>query len=224
VHLSEAKNTMFNAQFDYERVNDFLSGVGKVVPFPIFFLKNFGYWMELFMNNPQWVDNAIDVQEGLWQGYNEENDKFMTEAKGRGAIPIGGGILPDWFKGVYKPSPLQSMFGAFNLLNDPIDNLTYRVNPLISGAATTVGSVLPTNDLTTSINNPDNVKYRPYSTNMYERNIKANDPKFNPVEYTLHRMNPFERAINTYLRLPKKLEKGEAQLSDVLPSVFQPMF
>ena len=224
VHLSEAKNTMFNAQFDYERVNDFLSGVGKVVPFPIFFLKNFGYWMELFMNNPQWVDNAIDVQEGLWQGYNEENDKFMTEAKGRGAIPVGGGMLPDWFKGVYKPSPLQSMFGAFNLLNDPIDNLTYRVNPLISGAATAVGSVLPTNDLTTSINNPDNVKYRPYSTNMYERNIKANDPKFNPIEYTLHRMNPFERAINTYLRFPEKVEKGEAQLSDVLPSVFQPMF
>ena len=224
VRLSEAKNTMFNAQFDYERVNDFLSGVGKVVPFPIFFLKNFGYWMELFMRNPQWVDNAIDVQEGLWQGYNEKNDKFMTEAKGRGAIPVGNDSLPEWFKGVYKPSPLQSMFGAFNLLNSPVDNLTYRVNPLISGAATAVGSALPTNDLTTLLMNPESVKYRPYSGNMYERNIKMGDEKFNPVNYTLHRMNPYDRVLNAQMRIPEKVKAGDAQLSDFLPSVFQPIF
>jgi hypothetical protein len=224
VRLDEAKNTMFNAQFDYERQSDFISKIGKTIPFPIFFLKNFAYWMELFDKNPQFVDNAIDVQEGLWSGYNEEEDEFMTEAKGRGAVPVGGGALPEWFKGVYKPSPLQSMFGAFNLLNDPIDNLTYRVNPLISGAKTAAAEVLPDNELTTLLQDPESVKYRPYSTNMYERNVKQGDPNFNPLEYTLHRMNPYERAINTYLRVPEKIKKDEFQLSDALPSVFQPMF
>jgi hypothetical protein len=180
--------------------------------------------MDLFMENPQWVDNAIDVQEGLWSGYNEEGDTFMTEAKGRGAIPIGNSALPDWFKGVYKPSPLQSMFGAFNLLNDPIDNLTYRVNPLISGAATTVANALPANDLTTSLTNPESVKYRPYSENMYERNVKLGDDNFSPIEYTLHRMNPYDRALNAQMRIYEKAKQGEVQLSDVLPSVFQPMF
>lgn len=224
VRLDEAKNTMFNAQFDYERQSDFISKIGKSVPFPIFFLKNFAYWMELFEKNPQFVDNAIDVQEGLWAGYNEEDDKFMTEAKGRGAVPVGGKALPEWFKGVYKPSPLQSMFGAFNLLNDPVDNLTYRVNPLISGAKTAAAETLPDSDLTTLLQDSEGVKYRPYSTDMYERNIKQGDPNFNSLEYTLHRMNPYERAINTYLRVPEKVKKEEAQLSDVLPSVFQPMF
>ena len=224
VRLDEAKNTMFNAQFDYERQSDFISKIGKTVPFPIFFLKNFEYWMELFAENPQYVDNAIDIQEGLWSGYNEDNDKFMTEAKGRGAIPVGGDALPKWFKGVYKPSPLQSMFGAFNLLNDPVDNLSYRVNPLISGAKVAAVEAMPDSDLTTLLRDPENVKYRPYSTDVYERNVKQGDPNFSAVNYTLHRMNPYERAINNYLRVPEKAEAGELQLSDALPSVFQPMF
>jgi hypothetical protein len=224
VRLDEAKNTMFNAQFDYERQSDFISRIGKTVPFPIFFLKNFEYWMELFDKNPQFVDNVIDVQEGLWSGYNEDNDKFMTEAKGRGAIPVGGDALPDWFKGVYKPSPLQSMFGAFSLLNDPIDNLSYRVNPLIGGAKAAATSLLPDSDLTTYLEDPESVKYRPYSGDMYERNIKQGDPNFDPLNYTLHRMNPFDRAISSQMRIPAKWEAGEVQLSDALPSVFQPMF
>jgi hypothetical protein len=224
VRLDEAKNTMYNAQFDYERQSDFISKIGKTVPFPIFFLKNFEYWMELFDKNPQFVDNAIDVQEGLWSGYNEEGDKFMTEAKGRGAIPIGGDALPKWFKGVYKPSPLQSMFGAFNLLNDPVNNLTYRVNPVVSGAKVAATEMLPDSDLTTLLQDPENVKYRPYSTDMYERNIKQGDPNFNAIDYTIHRMNPYERTINSYLRIPEKVREDEFQMSDVLPSVFQPMF
>jgi hypothetical protein len=223
VDLENAKNTMFNAQFDYERVNDFLDGVGKVMPFPIFFLKNFQYWMDLFMRNPQFVDNVIDVQEGLWSGY-DNDDKFMKDAKGRGAIPVGGKSLPEWFKGVYKPSPMQSMFGAFNLLGDPINDLTYRVNPLIGGAATMASGALPDNELTTLLNDPESVKYRPYSTDMYERNVKIGDEKFNPMEYAVHRANPFERATNTYLRTPAKIKEGEFQLSDAFPSVFQPMF
>jgi hypothetical protein len=161
----------------------------------------------------------------LWSGYNEEDDKFMTEAKGRGAIPVGGDALPKWFKGVYKPSPLQSMFGAFNLLNDPVDNLSYRVNPLVSGAKVAATQALPDNELTTLLKgDPESIKYRPYSTDMYERNVKQGDPNFDPVKYTLHRMNPYERSINTYLRAPQKMKEGEFQLSDALPSVFQPMF
>ena len=224
VRLDEAKNTMFNAQFDYERQSDFISKLGKTVPFPIFFLKNFEYWMELFSNNPQFIDNVIDVQEGLWSGYNDEGDEFKTEAKGRGAVPVGGKALPDWFKGIYKPSPLQSMFGAFSLLNNPIDDLSYRVNPLIGGAKTAAVEALPDSELTTLLQDPDSVKYRPYSTDMYERNIKQGDPNFSPLKYTLHRMNPYDRAMNAHLRLPDKVKEGEAQLSDVLPSVFQPVF
>ena len=222
--LSSAKNTMFHSQFDYERINDTYENIGKVMPFPIFFLQNLYFWLELFDKNPQYVENAISIQEGLWSGYNEEGDEFKTEAMGRGAVPIGGKTLPDWFKGIYKPTPLQSMFGAFNLLNNPIDNLTYRVNPLISGTATAVSDALPDNELTTLLQNPDSVKYRPYSTNMYERNVKQGDPNFNPLKYTLHRMNPYDRAMNAHLRLPDKVKEGEAQLSDVLPSVFQPVF
>ena len=220
----DAKNTMYNAQFDYERTNDFIDNVGKVVPFPIFFLKNFQYWMDLWMKNPQWVDNAIDVQEGLWAGREEdEGDTFATEAKGRGAIPVGGKMLPDWFKGMYKPAPLQSMFSAFSLLNSPVSDISYRLHPLIGGTAAAINEQHP-NELTTSLFPEEDVKYRPYSTNVYERNVKVGDPNFNPVEYTLHRMNPFERATNTYLRTPAKIERGEQQLSDFLPSVFQPDF
>lgn len=224
VRLDEAKNTMFNAQFDYERQSDFISNIGKTVPFPIFFLKNFEYWMEIFNDNPQFIDNVIDVQEGLWSGYNEDNDKFMTEAKGRGAVPVGGDALPNWFKGVYKPSPLQSMFGAFNMLNDPVDNLSYRVNPLAGGAKAAVAQALPDSDLTTFLEDPESVKYRPYSGDMYERNIKQTDPNFNALEYTLHRANPFDRAMNAQLRIPEKAKANDLQMSDFLPSVFQPIF
>ena len=116
------------------------------------------------------------------------------------------------------------MFGAFNLLNSPVDNLTYRVNPLVSGAATAAANALPTNELTTYVSNPDSVKYRPYSTDMYERNVHFGDENFNPLEYTLHRMNPFDRAVSSYMRIPEKVKAEEAQLSDALPSVFQPIF
>lgn len=225
VKLDEAKNTMYNSQFDYERGSDFMEGVGKAVPFPVFFLKNFAYWMELFAENPQYVDNAIDIQEGLWGNRDEEKseDKFAVEAKGRGAVPVGGESLPEWFKGYYKPAPLQSMFGAFNLLNDPVGNMQYRVNPLVSGGVSAAGRLAP-NELTTSLAPTEETKYRPYSTNMYERNIKASDPNFNPLEYAVHRANPYERALNSYLRIPHKVKEGEAQLSDFAPSVFQPQF
>lgn len=223
VRLDEAMNTMYNAQFDYERQSDFISKIGKTVPFPIFFLKNFQYWMELFADNPQYIDNVIDIQEGLWDGYNED-DEFMRDAKGRGAIPVGGDALPKWFKGVYKPSPMQSMFGAFSLLNNPIDDLSYRSHPLIGGAKALAVDTLPDSDLTTLLSDPESVKYRPYSTNMYERNIREGDPNFNPLTYTAHRMNPFDRTLNSYLRIPEKQKAGDLQLADALPSVFQPMF
>lgn len=223
--LDDALNVSNAANFDYERVNDFIDGMSKVVPFPIFFLKNFAFWMDLFMEHPQWVDNTIDVQEGLW-AHRKESDKdneFAIQAKGRGAIPIGGETLPGWFKGIYKPTPLQSMFTAFNLLNDPLGNVSYRLHPALSGGVAMAGQAFP-NELTTSIADPESTKYRPYSTNVYERNVSLDDPNFNVLEYATHRMNPYERATNTYLRTPSKIAKGDAQLSDFLPSMFQPDF
>ena len=119
---------------------------------------------------------------------------------------------------------MQSMFGAFNLLNSPIDNLSYRSHPLVGGAEALAVEALPDGDLTTLLSDPDSVKSRPYSTNMYERNIRQGDPNFDPLTYTAHRMNPFDRTLNSYLRIPEKQKAGDLQLADALPSVFQPMF
>ena len=221
VDVTDAMDTMFAANFDYERMSDFMDNASKVIPFPTFFLKNFGYWMEMWMDNPQLVDNLMDVQEGLWTTTPTEDDEFARDAKGRGAIPVGGPGLPEWFKGYFKPSPLQSMFGAFNLLNDPVGNVSYRLHPALN-AGLVAGA--RASGLTTSIGDPSEIRYRPYSTNVYERNITAEDPNFNPLEYALHRANPYERATNTYLRTGEKIERGDAQLSDFLPSIFQPKF
>lgn len=213
--LDTATNTMFAANFDYDKSSDFGEAVGKAIPFPTFFMKNFYYWIDLWLNHPQYVDNVLKVQEGLWRGRNTSKDQFVADAKGRGAIPIGGQsqMLPDWFKGYFKPSPLQSMFGAFSLMNSPASDLSYRLHPLASGALSGVG-------LTTS--NPDEIKYRPYSTNPYEKNIKKGDPNFNAVNYTIHKANPKEREINTAIRLPNRIKSKQAQMSDFLPSIFQP--
>lgn len=221
----DALNTMYSAHFDYENTPDFMNAIGDAVPFPIFFLKNFYFWMELFINNPQFVDNVIDVQEGLWEHRRDrdEDNEFAKGAKGRGAAPVGDGDLTGWFKGFYKPTPLQSMFGAFSLLNDPINDLQYRLHPAITGAAAIAHQQAPT-DLTTLLNPDENLKYRPYSTNPYERNVSPEDPNYNALEFAIHRANPLERATNTYLRTPSKVRNGSAQLSDFLPSVFQPEF
>lgn len=226
VDLENAKNAMYSAQFDYERLTNFLDTVGTAVPFPIFFLKNFTYWMDLFQENPQFVDNMIDIQEGLWahRKTEDENDEFAKQAKGRGAVPVGGAAsLPEWFKGIYKPSPLQSMFSAFSMLNDPLGDISYRLHPSISAGIAQAHEQTPS-DLTTLLRGSEEMSYRPYSTNIYERNVKESDPNFDTQQYALHRANPYERATQTYLRTPAKLKRGEAQLSDFLPSVFQPDF
>lgn len=221
VDFADAINAMYEANFNYERMSDFMEGVGKAMPFPTFFLKNLTYWLNLFEKNPQFFDHAITVHENMWADRDTSEDEFLAEAKGRGAVPVGGQKLSNFFKGIYKPTPLQSMFGAFNLVNEPIENLSYRLHPLISGSAETVNQMLPHSPLTTFLGES---KYRPYSTDVYERNIKQGDENFNPLAYAVHRSNPFERTINTALRTPKKVATGQAQLSDFLPSVFQPDF
>jgi hypothetical protein len=211
---------MYESNFNYERMSDFMEGVGTAMPFPTFFLKNLAYWLELFEKNPQFFDHAITVHESMWQSRDTSEDEILAEAKGRGAVPVGQ-KLSKFFKGIYKPTPLQSMFGAFNLINEPVENLSYRLHPLISGSAQAVNQALPHSPLTTFLGE---AKYRPYSTDMYERNVKQDDENFNSLAYTVHRSNPFERTINTALRTPAKVREGQAQLSDFLPSIFQPDF
>lgn len=216
IDMYDAINAMNHSQFNYDAVGTAINAASYVQPFPTFYLKNIAYWLDMLINNPQMIDNIISVQGGLWGG--EENketkkDEFKAEAKGRGAIPfkIGGQKLSKFFKGIYKPSPLNSMFSAFNTLNNPISDLQYRLNPALR--------------LTTSVFMPnEDVKYRPYSTNPYQKNIKKGDPNFNLLEYSIHAINPYERTINTALRTPKKILQGQAQLSDFLPSIFQPDF
>ena len=230
VDYANAVNAMYEANFNYERMSDFMEGVGKAMPFPTFFLKNLTYWLELFSKNPQFFDHAITVQESMWQDRDVSNAEIEAEAKGRGAVPVSvpGGIdnasgqkLSKWFKGIFKPSPLQSMFGAFSLINDPVEDLSYRLHPAISGSAQAVNQALPHNPLTTFLGE---AKYRPYSTDIYEKNVTQEDEDFNSLEYALHKANPYERAVNTALRTPNKIAEGQAQLSDFLPSIFQPDF
>ena len=212
--MSEALNTMYAANFDYENMPDFMDAVSTVIPFPTFFLKNLGYWLEIFVDKPQLIDNAISMQQGLWSTKDTSEDEFIASAKGRGAIPINLGNdnkLSNFFKGIYKPSPLASMFSAFNLINEPVSNISYRLNPLTRFA-------------TAYAQPAEDIYYRPYSTNQFERNIKRDNKEFNLLEYQLHQLNPYERVLNTYLRTPTKLKRGEAQLSDFLPSIFQPDF
>jgi hypothetical protein len=217
---------MHNANFDYERMTDFTDTVGKFVPFPTFFLKNLGYWLDVLVNHPQYIDHAITVQESLWGSRDTSEDKFAAEAKGRGAIPIsvGGQNLSKFFKGIYKPTPLQSMFGAFSLLNNPVEDVYYRLHPALSSGITAASKLPPLQPIAADLIPSDTVKYRPYSTDMYERNITRDDPNFNPIAYSIHRANPMERSLQAAIRLPDKLRQDKAQLSDFLPSIFQPDF
>ena len=213
IDAMDALNLSSAANFNYEDTSGLIDTLSYGVPFPTFFLKNLAFWTNIIVENPQYIDNAISVQQGLWGSEDTSEDEFAAEAKGRGAIPVqfGGQKLSKFFKGIFKPSPLNSMFGAFNLINDPVEDMRYRLNPAIQLATS---PLLP----------DEEVRYRPHNTNIYQRNINKSDEEFNPLSYMFHTLNPYERQVKTFIRTPKKIEKGEAQLSDFLPSVFQPKF
>lgn len=230
IETMNALNAMYNSNFNYDAQSEFMHRISYTVPFPTFFLKNFAYWMELLVNNPEYIDTAITIQEGLWNTRDEEveEDRFMAEAKGRGAIPISDGDnkgLSKLFKGIYKPTPLNSMFGAFHLLNHPIEDLTNRVHPLINAPMQMLQAEMGQHNMGLATpQDAEDVKYRPYSMNKFERNISYSSNDFNSLEFLFHKLNPYDRAISNVLRLPHKLGSGDAQLSDVVPSVFQPDF
>ena len=228
INIQNAINAMNNANFDYNNMPDFMDFVSTFIPFPTFYLKNMCYWIDVAANNPEYLDTAITIQDGAWHSRNKQikTDKFSAEAKGRGAIPLDSitnieqissklpnplsSITPQ-LKGIVKPTPLNSLFGAFNSLNNPVKDLGQRVHPALS-------------PITHHLLDKEDVKYRPYSSNPYEKNIKKGDPNFSMLKYAFHRLNPYERAINTALRTPSKLKEGTAQLYDFAPSVFQPDF
>lgn len=228
VNIQNAINAMNNANFDYNNIPNFVDFVSTFVPFPTFYLKNMSYWLEVMVNHPEYIDTAITIQDNMWHDKKKElqTDKFTAEAKGRGAIPLDSvtnigqisskipnplsSVTPQ-IKGFFKPSPLNSMFGAFNSLQDPVKDIAQRVHPIAS-------------PLTHHLLDDEDIKYRPYNTNPYQKNIKKGDPEFSKLKYTFHRLNPYERLINVGMRTPGKLQTGTAQLYDVLPSVFQPDF
>lgn len=213
IDAMDALNLSSAANFNYEDTSGLIDTLSYGVPFPTFFLKNLAFWTNIIVENPQYIDNAISVQQGLWGSEDTSEDEFAAEAKGRGAVPVefGGQKLSKFFKGIFKPSPLNSMFGAFNLINDPVEDMRYRLNPAIQLATS---PLLP----------DEEVRYRPHNDNIYQRNVNKGDEEFNPLAYMFHTLNPYERQMKTFVRTPKKIEKGEAQLSDFLPSVFQPKF
>lgn len=228
VNIQNAINAMNNANFDYNNMPDFVDFMSTFIPFPTFYLKNMSYWVDVAVNNPEYIDTAITIQDNAWRDRQKElkSDKFAAEAKGRGAIPLDSissigrissklpnplsSVTPQ-IKGIFKPTPLNSMFGAFNSLQNPVKDLGQRIHPALS-------------PITHHLLEDEDVKYRPYSSNPYEKNIKKGDPNFSMLKYTFHRLNPYERAINTGLRTPNKLKEGTAQLYDFAPSVFQPDF
>ena len=231
IGIVNAMNTMYNANFDYANIPDTLDFASKFIPFPTFYLKNVAYWLNMFDEFPQYIDTALAINEGLWANEDTSEDEFKADAKSRGAIPLSafnepkrGQKLSNFFKGIYKPSPLQSMFTAFGTLNNPIETTFQRTHPLIQGATAVAGTEPMFNNLTTYLQNPEDIRYRPYNTNQYQPNIDSTEEEFNPLAYAGHKLNPFDRVMNTYLRTPGKVKRGEAQLSDFLPSVFQPDF
>ena len=213
IDTMDALNVSSAANFNYEDTKGLIDNLSYIIPFPTFFLKNLSFWTNILVENPQYIDNAISVQQGLWHGKDTSKDEFTAEAKGRGAVALQstGQNSSNFMRGIFKPTPLSSMFGAFNLLNNPVENLRFRVNPAIQLATS---PLLP----------DEEVKYRPYNTNIYQRNVSRNDKKFNALSYMFHTLNPYERPVKTYLRTPNKINKGQAQLSDFLPSIFQPDF
>ena len=103
------------------------------------------------------------------------------------------------------------MFGAFNALNDPQGDFWFRTNPLLR-------------PVTRHLQRDEDVRYRPYSTNQYEKNIKQGDEKFNDLAYMFHQLNPYDKFINNMARLPGKIDKNEYRLSDFASSLIQPDF
>lgn len=206
--MNEAINTMHAANFDYDNVQGIVAKAAYILPFPTFYLKNLGFWADIFTNKPQIIDNIISVHEGLWSG-NDTSDEFVAEAKGRGAIPIPGNHKH--LTGIVKQTPYNSMFGAFNAVNNFKEDVAYRINPIAR-------------PVTRHLQDPADIKYRPYNTNQYQRNIKKGDPDFSELAYLFHQLNPYERFINTGLRTPGKVENNTYQLSDFLPSMVQPNY
>lgn len=217
VHTADATHVSYQANFDYENMPDFMDIAATVIPFPTFFLKNTGYWLEMIADNPQILDKAIRIQQGLWSSVDDEEleeDEFKAEALGRGAIPMDVTGLPklsSFFKGIYKPAPLNSLFSAFNLLQDPIPNIAYRMNPLFS-------------PITSMLQDKEDVRYRPYNFDQYQKNIKKGDEEFSTLDYMFHRMNPYDRIIGNTMRIPDKINNGDLQLADITSSMFQPDF
>lgn len=210
ISMGEAINTMHAANFDYDNVGEFMNKVSYILPFPTFYLKNLAFWADIFTNKPQLVDNMISVHEELWSGKDTSKDEFTAEAKGRGAIPIGQQGNKH-LTGIVKQTPYNSMFGAFNAVNNLKEDFAYRINPIMR-------------PITRHLQDPNDIKYRPYNTQQFQKNIKQSDPQFSELSYMFHQLNPYERFINTGLRTPGKIANNTYQLSDFLPSMFQPDF
>lgn len=208
IKIMDAVNVMNTANFDYDTVSDLMDKASYVIPFPTFYMKNMAFWLNTLAEHPERLDDIISFQESLWAGV-PQKDEYAQEAKGRGAYPIGVGN--QHLTGIVKQSPINSMFGAFNSLNNFGPDLSYRLNPV-------------TRPITRHLQNPEDVKYRPYSTDVYEKNINAKSSQFSDLAYLFHQLNPFERFVNTALRTPRKVAINQAQLSDFAPSMFQPNF
>lgn len=211
IQMHDAVNTMHSANFDYDNVSNFMNTMSYVMPFPTFYLKNIAYWLDVLVENPQKIDKIISAHEALWTAKEEdvEKDEFAAEAKGRGAVPVFTG--KKHLSGFVKQTPYTSMFGAFNALNDPQGDFWFRTNPLLR-------------PVTRHLQRDEDVRYRPYSTNQYEKNIKQGDKEFNDLAYMFHQLNPYDKFINNMARLPGKIDKNEYRLSDFASSLIQPDF
>lgn len=211
IQMHDAVNTMHSANFDYDNVSNFMNTMSYVMPFPTFYLKNIAYWLDVLVENPQKIDKIISAHEALWSAKEEdvEKDEFAAEAKGRGAVPVFTG--KKHLAGFVKQTPYTSMFGAFNALNDPQGDFWFRTNPLLR-------------PVTRHLQRDEDVRYRPYSTNQYEKNIKQGDKEFNDLAYMFHQLNPYDKFINNMARLPGKIDRNDYRLSDFASSLIQPDF
>ena len=207
--LADATQSMYATHFNYSDMTSALQKLKYVIPFPTFFIKNMGFWLEAMFSNPRSLKWALKVQDNFWQQEGAERDRamgnyFPIDAKGRGAIPLNE-------RNILKTTPQASMFSGVRTMNDPLNDLDNRMSPLLKM-------------LFSPIRDEEKVKYRPINSNLYQPNIKRGDDEFSYLKYFFHELNPYSRNINAIMRNPAKMHDGDTRAADFAGSVLQPRF
>ena len=198
----EIINSVVDTHFDYTNKPKWMYYGEFIMPFLTFPINNFKFWANHGLKNYNIVHTIGRGQKALWQGagYDYDNPpEHLEYLKESGAIPLNK-------KGTFIKTG-SSLHDAINML-PPTNEVTQRIHPFFK---------VPIN-LAVAPN--DSVYYRPYTTNIYTSTLYKDDDSFNPLAYGVHQLNPFERQIRNFSRIPMKWSRGQLGINDLVPSVF----